>query len=311
MTTEYSQHTILRYNQAISSIRRLYEDHTSKKFQNPVTFKTDFNLIAQILREKYNKASIINMVSAVLWAVHALDKTDDNRQLLDEIITIYRQFGAELKAEIERSKIGKEFELTEKEQKSFMIWEDILSIYSEFKKIIQYNDYNSFLDFVIMSLYILHPPVRADYAHMKVFIDDSFISPNIKENYCVLQTNPRFVFQQYKNAKYKGITVVSICDELHHILIQWMDINTTDYLLASYITSTHSFRVMTENALSKRIPVIFSKHGGKPVTVNTLRHSFISFMSKNDQPSTNKQTNADKMMHTSHMADAYRRMVYT
>jgi integrase len=191
-----------------------------------------------------------------------------------------------------------------------MRWEDILKTYTTISINVSKSNYNTFMDFVIVSLYVLHPPVRADYANMKFFIDDSFVPVNESENYCVLQTNPRFVFNKYKTAKHNGTTVIHIESELHDILLDWAEINTSNYLLSSYTQYKNEFKPFSENTLSKRITSIFMKFADVPVTINTLRHSFVSFMSKNDQEYTQKQNNAAKMMHSISMADKYRRMVY-
>jgi hypothetical protein len=156
--------------------------------------------------------------------------------------------------------MGKEFELTEKEKKSFMKWEDILEFYKNVSKDLIKTNYNRFLEFVIVSLYVLHPPVRADYADMRVFIDDSLIPTNYKENYCVLQTNPRFVFNKYKNSKHKGTTIIQIDNELHSILMDWMEINQSDYLLSSYIQSKSIYKPFTEGCLCRRLTLIFTKY---------------------------------------------------
>jgi integrase len=112
---------------------------------------------------------------------------------------------------------------------------------------------------------------------MRVFVDDSHIPPNYSDNYCVLQTNPRFVFNKYKNAKHKGSTVVKLDPELHNILLDWMEINQSNYLLASYFKSKKEYNVFTEGTLCRRLSLIFNKYNNIPVSINTLRHSFISY----------------------------------
>ena len=303
--SDYSELTCTRYNQALTSLRRLFEDTFKSPFQNPDTFHTHSEQIMHLLSSHYQQSTIVNFISAILWNMNKIDRTLYPTQYINEISEMYRQHGKNIKDDIERSKIGKEFQLTEHEQKSFMIWEDILHIYSKVSSQINRSNYNDFMDFVILSLYILHPPVRADYANMKMFIEDSFIPENYSENYCVLQTNPRFVFHKYKTAKHRGTTIISIDPELHDILLDWAHINQSEYLLSTVSRSSFS-----ENKLSKRITSIFTKYALRPVTINTLRHSFISFMSKHDQEQTNKQNNANKMMHSLSMADNYRRMVY-
>jgi hypothetical protein len=306
--TDYSDHTILRYSQAITSIMRLYEDNFGKKCIIPECLDEDCDKIIDIIKLNYELSSIHSFISAVLWELskHNSHKTD----YIDKIKDKYREHGKKIKETVERSKIGKEFDLTEKEQKNFMVWEDIVHFRQNLLKNLHKDNYNSMIEFLIISLYTLHPPARADYANMKLFIDNSFVPENYKENYCVLQTNPRFVFNKYKTAKNKGTTVIKIVPELHDILLDWVDMNESEYLLSSYIQSKNMYKPFNESTLCRRITLIFQKYLDKSVTINTLRHSFISFMSKHDQEYDIKKENAEKMMHSISMADTYRRIVY-
>lgn len=307
--TEYSSLTCKNYSLSITSIRRIYQDEYKESFKYPECFE-DSDKIMEMLSKHYQKSTLINFISAILWELNKLNKEEYTLEYIHTLRTKYQQYGADLKGQIERSKIGKEFDLTEKEQKSFMIWEKIVEMYEKVENDLNIQDYNQFMDFVILSLYILHPPARADYANMKLYIDDNHIPSNESENYCVLQSNPRFVFQKYKTAKHKGTTVVKMDSKLHEILLGWADLYPSPYLLSIQCPSTKEYKPMTENTLSKRMTYIFKRHASVPVTINTLRHSYISFMSKQDQEYNKKQSNADKMMHSISMADRYRRMVY-
>ena len=300
----YSAKTVVQYNSCITSIRRLYLDKVKDEFVIPTTFQ-DSDTIMKLLLETYKKTTTMNFVSAILWKLREID-TDVAR----DIMPLYHEQAKLLKADIERDKIGKECELTEKEKKSFMLWEDVQQVYANIAHGLNQKDYNSFLDFVVVSLYVIHPPVRADYEHMRVFVDESHVPDDIKGNYCVLHDDPRFVFQEYKNAKYKGTTVIPIEKELHDILLAWVELNKSEYLLSSYFPSSKKYKPFSDATLSQRVTQIFMSHAKRPVSINTLRHSFISYMARHDQEYTKKCDNAEKMMHSVAMADQYRRMVY-
>jgi len=258
------------------------------------------------LRNRYELSTINNFISAVLW-----DLSHIHDQPVDDIRILYQNHGKTIKSEIERLKLGHEFELTEREQKSFMKWEDVLHVYQNLLSHLDPTSFQSFLDFVIVSLYVLQFPVRADYAYMKVFIDDSFVPLNYTDNFCVLQTNPRFVFHKYKTAKHKGVTIIPIDPVLHDILLDWMELNPTEYLLASYMITKNQYKIFTENTLCKRITTIFKKHSNIPVTINTLRHSYLSYRAHCDHDVLDRKTDtAHKMMHSTAMAEKYQRTVY-
>jgi hypothetical protein len=307
----YSNHTIIRYNQAITSVRRIYEDTFKKQIKLPEDLDKDCDKIIEMLKPHYETATLINFISAILWQLSNINDKSYSDNYINSIKDKYKSYGKFIKESLERSKIGKEFELTEREKKTFMKWEDVLKFYQNLKTNLDKSNYNKFLEFVIVSLYVLHPPVRADYANMRVFIDDLQILPDYSENYCVLQTNPRFVFNKFKNVKHKGVNIVTMDPELHNILLDWMEINQSDYLLSSYFKSKKEYNVFTEGTLCRRLSLIFNKYTKVPVTINTLRHSLISYNSKKDMENySKKQDIANKMMHTSTMAEKYRRMVY-
>jgi hypothetical protein len=309
--TNYSKHTIIRYNQAITSIRRIYEDTFHKQIKMPEDLDADCDKIIEMLKPKYELPTLINFISAILWHLSNINDVTYNDEYINMVKDKYKTHAKTIKDTVERSKIGKEFELTEREKKTFMKWEDVLKFHQDMFKKLDKTNYNSFLEFVIVSLYVLHPPARADYANMRVFIDDSQIPPDYSDNYCVLQTNPRFVFHKYKNAKHKGVSVVDIDPELHNILLDWMEINETDYLLSSFFKTKKEYNLYTEGTLCRRISVIFNKYTKVPVSINSLRHSYVSYTSKHEMENyTKKQDIANKMMHTPTMAEKYRRMVY-
>jgi integrase len=307
----YSSHTIIRYNQAITSLRRIYEDTFKKQIKLPEDLDKDCDKIIEMLKPHYETVTLINFISAILHHLTTISDSSYSDTYINSIKDKYKIYGKSIKETLERSKIGKEFELTEREKKTFMKWEDILKFYQNLKTNLDKSNYNKFLEFVIVSLYVLHPPVRADYANMRVFIDDSQILPDYSENYCVLQTNPRFVFNKYKNVKHKGVNVVTMNPELHNILLDWMEINQSDYLLSSYFKSKKEYNIFTEGTLCRRLTLIFNKYTKVPVTINTLRHSLISYNSKKEMDYFSQKIDlANKMMHAPSIADTYRRIVY-
>jgi integrase len=89
-----------------------------------------------------------------------------------------------------------------------------------------------------------------------------------------------------------------------------MGLNYSDYLLTAYNPQTEEFRPISENALVKRVYNLFTKYKNKHVTINTLRHSYISYKTKNDQHLKEKRMVAKHMMHSTSMAETYRRSVY-
>lgn len=307
----YSNYTITRYTQISFTVKKIYEQTFNKTYVFPQTLFEESENIIKLLLKKYNITTVITYISGILWKIGSLynDNKYDN-DYIDKLLQKYQKYQSDLKKQIEKDSIGNENTLTEKEKRNFLYWEDIIKVYNTLLDNLDKNNYNLFLDFVIIALYVLHPPTRADYANMYIFSDDSQVPSEIKDNYCVLQTNPRFVFNNYKTSKIKGTVTIEIDKTLHDILLDWACINKSNFLLASYSSKNNTYKPLSENNLANRIKYIFMKQTNKPASINTLRHSFISYNSKYDQNVINKQTNANKMMHSLEMADKYRRYVY-
>lgn len=124
------------------------------------------------------------------------------------------------------------------------------------------SDLQEIQDYIIMAilggLYI--PPRRSkDYVNFKISDIDKD-----EDNYMVKNS---FVFNSYKTAKTYGKQVVEIPVELKKIITKWIRLNPTEYLLFD------SNRNQLSNVkLTQRLNKLF----GKKVSVNQLRHSYLS-----------------------------------
>ena len=134
-------------------------------------------------------------------------------------------------------------------------------------------------DFVILSLYTLIPPRRlVDYIQFKVrnFEDD--------DNH---MTKNSFIFHTYKTSKIYGPQTVKIPIKLKNIITKYMALTTNDYLLFNPRTNEK----LTNVQLNNRIGKIF----GKKVSVNILRHSFLTEQYKDMQPLLEMEQRANDM----------------
>ena len=125
------------------------------------------------------------------------------------------------------------------------------------------SDLMEISDFVILSLLsgIYIPPRRAlDFTAFKIKnIDhdaDNFLDKN------------ELVFNTYKTSKTYGRQTVSIPPPLKAILLKYIKINPTDFLLFS-----SKFTPLTSVTLNQRLNKIF---GGRRVAINSLRHCFLT-----------------------------------
>ena len=134
------------------------------------------------------------------------------------------------------------------------------------KKVLTMADLQKIQDFIILALFHLIPPRRAqDYTEFKIKNVDKE-----KDNYFDERVND-FVFTKYKTSKFYGSQIVPISKDLKLIIKKWIkaNTNTSDYLLFD----TNGSKLTTVK-LNQRLNRIFGSDKG--CSVNNLRHSFLS-----------------------------------
>jgi len=113
---------------------------------------------------------------------------------------------------------------------------------------------------VTLSLYTLIPPRRLlDYTLMKLRNYDES-----KDNY---MGKKKFFFNNYKTDKSYGKQTIDINTKLYNIIKKWEKKHNNDYLLFS-----DNGKPLQPSQLTLRLNKLF----GKRVSVNALRHSFIT-----------------------------------
>lgn len=307
----YSEITISNYKRNMNGIIAAYNKYYEKDkliFNYPDTLIQYPSKIIEMLKATYTVTSVVSKLSSIIWTLRT---SYNNKEYIIDPFDIYIYMYSLENAAVDRDKYEQETagKLTEKEEKNFIDWETVIETRSKMEQAVDLTKYSDFMDFVILCLYTYNPPTRADYANMRVFIFDEDIPLDYTDNYCVIDTpKPRFVFWKYKTATGKEPAIIDIPDELVEIIFKWLEVNPSEHLLAS--KTGDKYTPMTENALCMRVRSIFKRWTGKAASINTLRHAFVSYNSRNDQITKEKEENARKMMHSSSMADKYRRYIY-
>ena len=125
------------------------------------------------------------------------------------------------------------------------------------------KDYQTIQDYILLLLYSgKYIPVRRakDYG-----ID--FKIKNIDKNSQNFLEKSKMVFHEYKTKNTYGKQTLNIPKALLRLLKKWIDINPTDYLLFDSL-----FQPLNSVKINQRLNKIF----GKKVSVNALRHSYLS-----------------------------------
>ncbi len=174
-------------------------------------------------------------------------------------------------------------EKTEKEQKNWISLKELKkNVFNFYKREISERGLNKktsltnkefdlYQRFVVVALYMLLPPLRLDYANMKVVKSRSEME-NKNRNYLlnISRNTKYFYINEYKTSDKHGTIEIKIPTNLNSILNGWLKVNITENFLLNKGNSP-----MTPNVLSKYISKAFSI-SGKNISLNMLRKIYIS-----------------------------------
>lgn len=205
---------------------------------------------------QYLKNIPINTRRTILSALFVLTEKKIYRdEMMDDITTLKKEASKQ-----EPNEKQKGNSITQEELHK--LWEKLKKRATSLYKLkeLQISDLLEIQDFVILSLFVLIPPRRImDYSEFKI--------KNINRETDNYMDKNSFVFNQYKTAKTYGRQTVTIPKELKTIITKWIKHNPTDYLL--FNGQQHK---LIGTTLTQRLNRIF----GKNISVNSLRHSFLS-----------------------------------
>lgn len=243
-----SESSLNTYN---STLRNL----SNKVFGSKDISLENLNKSEEILQ--YLKNIPINTRRTILSALFVLTEKKTYRdEMMDDINTLKQEASKQ-----EPNEKQKENSITQEELHK--LWEKLKKRATSLYKLkeLQISDLLEIQDFVILSLFVLIPPRRImDYSEFK-------IKKNINRETDNYMDKNSFVFNQYKTAKTYGKQTVTIPKELKTIITKWIKHNPTDYLL--FNGQQHK---LIGTTLTQRLNRIF----GKNISVNSLRHSFLS-----------------------------------
>jgi hypothetical protein len=149
---------------------------------------------------------------------------------------------------------------------------------------------------ILIGLVTQLPPVRLDYGDLKIF---PAVPKAYADNYIVLgktAKTSRFVAQQHKTAKRYGALKRTLTPDLYDLLKEWHSKHPDARLLN-----------ITENAMGRRISSLFKKYVGDSITMNDIRHSYVTNARKGDRSKEEVETIAHQLGHSLAMNYEYRR----
>jgi hypothetical protein len=187
-------------------------------------------------------------------------------------------------------------ELTPEQDANYLPWSEIMKVQ---KQLANKTDKTSseWLEYLVVSLYTLTSPVRADYAAMLV---RGTVRSGKTQNVFINIKKPYFMFREYKTADTYGEVKVLVPKPLVTVITEWFEHikQVPEYLLGSKYTPI---------TLSNYIRNVFKKYTEKSVGVNLLRHAYLTHMNNEGKlrSISQKTAVAKKMMHSTETQTKY------
>ena len=284
-----------------------------KKIHNYIDDESDFDSLKFLASNKFKEVLEFldtlklptrkNYIAAILVALSS-EKSPN-----DKLIEKYRNH-LDILA-VEYNKKIKSHEKSEKLEKNWVSMKELLDIVKRYKREIkernldkkdtfQKKDLDLYQKYLVGSLYTILPPLRNDYANMKVITFKEYENiEDKKNNYLVIVSKSKkfFSFGAYKTSEVYGIKTLDIPRNLNNIINKWLERNKTGFFLINTKNEP-----LSENGLTKFLYKTF-EDTGKNISSTIIRHVYLS--DKYKDINEEKAKDAAQMLHSVGEQDNY------
>jgi len=304
------EHRLLTEKKLAESSVKLYLRNLEKLNDNQplknLNFLKEVGKITEKLapyKENTKRGYLISITSVL-----ALDKSSKPKQkLYDEYFKLMMDKNKELKAEESTNT------KSEAQEKNWLKWDEVEKQWNELKekvdsfksaKELSESQYNTLLQFVVLSLYVCLPPRRNEYQKMVIAKTATEQSPT-DINYLDWDGR-RMIMNRYKTQKKEGQKIVPLPETLqavlsiyikHHPLIKGK--MTKKFVPVPFLVFDDGKPLDQVNSITRILNKVF----GKKVGSSMLRHIYVS--SKYGEVNEEQKKDAEMMGHSVEMARDY------
>ena len=148
-------------------------------------------------------------------------------------------------------------------------------------------------DQLLLAMYTLIPPVRADYHKLKICHKNNTDNHDINENTLIFDNkNASIILVDYKTKKAYGKHVINLPDKLFNIIKQ----NITE--TQSYLFENKYKEPYTRISFSEYVSKTMSRLFNEKITINILRHIYITYNINLGSNPIDKLDISKKMLHS-------------
>ena len=254
---------------------------------NNLNFLKDTDKVISFVNKQYktpnSRNSQIQAISSILQVLP---------QYKDEY-TFYSKFSTK-----ERQKINKEAEknlTTAKEIPNILAWDGLKDLYKNEKMSPEHR--------ALIGLYTLIPPRRIQDMQL-LTMTDTEVNDNPNLNYLVVKRGipTRLIFNEFKTKQTYGIQSFDIAKDLADALQPYIK----DKKPGDPVFNTKNNKHIKN--FSEYLTSVFKKYTGKALTVNLIRHAFVSAFLKKNTSVADRKAISNKMAHSVAVQGLYNRI---
>ena len=177
-------------------------------------------------------------------------------------------------------------EPSKKHQENYIPYDDLVKKYKQVKDKLNWKDK------LMYGLYVLQPPLRADYGDVKLILDsDDTDYSDINENYFLID-KMKMIINQYKSNKvmnkdgefiHKPL-IFDVDDDVYDLIYDSVKLGIEEFgEMRTYLIEDRFGKPMKPNTLSKNITRISMSLFGKPIGIQEIRTIYCSRFQLQDE----------------------------
>ena len=209
---------------------------------------------------------------------------------------------------------SKEQKLTDAEREKYLPYERIQEVFYD----AWLSPHESLEDKMLVGFYTRMPPVRADYSRLRVYCNTR---PDTSENHIQIwgqiQRQPyscsvEVFIGEHKTAGTAGTLKRIVPGEVAHLMFEYLRAYSAmaGVSLATYLSREEPIYLFdfVPAEITTRLQRVFLRYTGKAISVNIIRHSYITKQMEGRPPLAQVETEAQEMGHSVLTHETYRRL---
>ena len=293
-------------------------EELDKFFQNWIN-------ILDFIKLNFKKPYQTNLLSCLIVSMEAHMHEEDEKPIIKTGLASIREYQMEIKKELDLTKYAEK--KSETEEINWVPYADLQAVIKTTNKRVNkilkigrpitLKEAKDIMLWVVANLYVgskENPPLRLDYNNMIVLSEKDYLENNMSEgqNYLVIISSRTkyFVLGEYKTFKKYGKKSIKLSPVLNKVINRWEQIkgNMIDNVKIhnNYLLFNNKAEPLSESLMSTYIADAF-KSTGKHITVNLLRHIFITDV-VSGLPLIERKKISDKMCHNIEMQQIYNKV---